>query len=442
MSQEQIDGFREALRLSPNNTPIRLMLTEALLKLQEYKEAESEALTLLANEPHHTKAKFLLATSYYHLDKNSAALIILEELENAMIEDVQYLLLYTRSLLKDQSFGKASQYFQKAKRLDSHLQEDDIEAQLKIPNLEADFSEDYEDEEGGEEDSPFLEKPSVNFDDVGGLENVKKEIDIKIIKPLEHAELYRQYGKKVGGGILLYGPPGCGKSHLARATAGQINAKFLSVGINQVLDMWIGQSEQNLHELFETARRNSPCVLFFDEVDALGASRSDMRQSAGRHLINQFLSEMDGVENNNDGLLILGATNAPWHLDAAFRRPGRFDRIVFVPPPDEAARESILEIKLKGKPLGDVNYKKLASATKEFSGADIEAVVDIAIEEKLTSSFETGIPEPITTKDLTKAAKKHKATTKEWFGTARNYALYSNESGLYDDILTYLKIKK
>lgn len=417
------------------------MLTEALVKLQEYSEAESEALTLLSAESHHTRGRFLLATCYYHLQKNSAALVILEELEDAMIDDVQYLLLYTRSLLKDQSFGKASQYFQKAKRLDSQLIDDDIEAQLKIPNLEADFSDDYEDEEG-EEDSPFLEKPSVNFDDVGGLENVKKEIDIKIIKPLEHAELYRQYGKKVGGGILLYGPPGCGKSHLARATAGQINAKFLSVGINQVLDMWIGQSEQNLHELFETARRNTPCVLFFDEVDALGASRSDMRQSAGRHLINQFLSEMDGVENDNDGLLILGATNAPWHLDAAFRRPGRFDRIVFVPPPDEAARERILEIKLKGKPLGDINYKKLASNTKEFSGADIEAVVDIAIEEKLTSSFETGIPEPITTKDLAKAAKKHKATTKEWFGTARNYALYSNESGLYDDILTYLKIKK
>jgi len=136
----------------------------------------------------------------------------------------------------------------------------------------------------------------------------------------------------------MYGPPGCGKTYVARATAGEIKAGFLSVGINDVLDMWIGNSERNLHELFESARTHKPCVLFFDEVDALGAARSDMRHHAGRQLINQFLAEMDGVKTSNEGVLILAATNAPWHLDPAFRRPGRFDRILFVPPPDAAAR--------------------------------------------------------------------------------------------------------
>jgi SpoVK/Ycf46/Vps4 family AAA+-type ATPase len=239
----------------------------------------------------------------------------------------------------------------------------------------------------------------------------------------------------------MYGPPGCGKTHLARATAGEIRGGFLSVGISDVLDMWIGNSERNLHALFEQARRTTPCVLFFDEVDALGARRSDMRQSAGRQLINQFLSELDGVETSNEGVLVLAATNAPWHLDPAFRRPGRFDRVLFVPPPDQEARAAILRILCKGKPVQDIDYSHLAKKTPEFSGADLKAVVDLAVEDKLKEAMKTGQPLPLTTKDLAASAKRHRPTTQEWFGTARNHALYANEGGLYDDILQYLKIK-
>ncbi|MEL6926542.1 MAG: ATP-binding protein, partial [Bacteroidota bacterium] len=262
------------------------------------------------------------------------------------------------------------------------------------------------------------------------------------IHPLEHPEIYKAYGKKIGGGVLMYGPPGCGKTHLARATAGQINANFISVGINEILDMYIGQSERNLHAIFEKARNLKPCVLFFDEVDALGANRTDMRQSAGRHLINQFLAEMDGVQYSNDGVLILAATNAPWHLDPAFRRPGRFDRIIFVPPPDQEGREAILNIKLKEKPTQDIDYSRLAKKTDEFSGADIEAIIDIAVESKLEQAMASGVPLPLQTNDLEKAIKKHRPTTKEWFNTAKNYALFANDAGLYDDILKYLGIKK
>jgi SpoVK/Ycf46/Vps4 family AAA+-type ATPase len=274
------------------------------------------------------------------------------------------------------------------------------------------------------------------------MNKVKEEIRIKIIQPLLHPELYKAYGKKVGGGILLYGPPGCGKTHLARATAGQINASFISIGIHDVLDMWTGNSEKRLHELFELARRQTPCVLFFDEIDALGASRSDMRHSSGKMLINQFLTEMDGIDSANDGVLILGATNAPWHLDSAFRRPGRFDRIIFVQPPDQEGRDSILRILLNGKPVGNVDYSALAKQTNEFSGADLKAVIDVTIEEKLRESFDKGIPQPINTKDLLSSLKQVKPSTKEWFNTARNYALYANDSGLYDEILDYLKIKR
>ncbi|MBC7450438.1 MAG: ATP-binding protein, partial [Cytophagales bacterium] len=320
------------------------------------------------------------------------------------------------------------------------LTDDELDANLRNANLPGMESDDFVAEV--ERNSLPVERPRITFEDIGGMEQVKEEINIKIIQPLQHAELYKAYGKKTGGGILLYGPPGCGKTHIARATAGQVNAQFMSVGINDILDMWIGGSEKNLHELFEVARRNTPCVLFFDEVDALGASRSDMKQSAGRHLINQFLSEMDGIDTNNDGLLILAATNSPWHLDPAFRRPGRFDRIIFVAPPDEEGRISILKILLKDKPVKDVDFGKVAKETKEYSGADLGALVDQSIEEKLRESFKSGNIEPITTKDLLNAVKKVIPSTKEWFTTARNYALYANEAGLYDDILKYLNIKK
>jgi transitional endoplasmic reticulum ATPase len=207
-----------------------------------------------------------------------------------------------------------------------------------------------------------------------------------------------------------------------------------------VLDMWIGNSERNLHELFEQARRNRPCVLFFDEVDALGASRADMRQSGGRHLINQFLSELDGVTSNNDGVLVLAATNAPWHLDSAFRRPGRFDRILFVPPPDAAARADILRILCRGKPQAAIDFDQVAKKSADFSGADLKSIVDLAIEGKLRQAMQEGVPKPLATADMLAAAKTVKPSTKEWFSTARNYALYSNQGGVYDDILKYLKL--
>ena len=262
---------------------------------------------------------------------------------------------------------------------------------------------------------------------------------MKIIHPLAHPELYKAYGKTAGGGILLYGPPGCGKTHLARATAGEIKAAFLAVGINDILDMWIGQSERNLHEIFEQARRSRPCVLFFDEVDALGANRSDMRHTGRQMLINQFLSEMDGIQANNEGVLVLAATNMPWQVDAAFRRPGRFDRMIFVPPPDASARAAILRILCRGKPVQEIDYDLLSKRTDGYSGADLKGVLDRAVEAKLREAIKDGVPKPLTTRDLTTATAEVKPSTREWFATARNHALFANQGGAYDDILKYLK---
>ncbi len=436
MNDSTINSLREALKYSPDNKHLRLLLAETLLGLNRLEEAEKEFAFLLkiSND---TKIKLGLANVFFKKGSYSACNVILEEIIESGVEDLDVFTLYAKGLLKENAIEKAIKIYQRALAIAPDYFDETLDNELRMKS--SNEAQDVSDEEI---DGRFLQKPTINFSDVGGMESVKREIELKIIKPLQHQELYKAYGKKIGGGILLYGPPGCGKTYIAKATAGQVNAKFINVGLNDILDMWIGNSEKNLHEIFQLARENAPCVLFIDEIDALGASRSDMKQSSGRHLINQFLQELDGIMDSNEGVLVLGATNTPWNLDPAFRRPGRFDRIIFVPPPDEITREAILQLKLKNKPIEKIDYRQISKKIEKFSGADIDAIIDIAIEEKLEAAFIDGIPKPLDTKDLLQAAKKHKASTQEWFMTAKNFAMFANDSGLYDDILQYLKIKK
>jgi transitional endoplasmic reticulum ATPase len=443
---DELQTLREAVQLSPHNIPLRRHLGETLLKRGLAAEAEQEFRDALALAPDDSELKLGLARAFFHQSKASHALVIVEDLTKDADAAGRAHVLHAKLLSGIGEVERAVRQYRRGVEKDPAAADLEFAARLGIGADET-RSETVEGKvRSSWDDDPApaaaeVEHPAVRFADVGGMDAIKEEIRLKIIHPLQHPELYRAYGKAIGGGILLYGPPGCGKTHLARATAGEIQAGFIAVGISDVLDMWIGNSERNLHELFEQARRNTPCVLFFDEVDALGASRSDMRQHAGRMLINQFLSEMDGIKASNEGVLILAATNAPWHLDSAFRRPGRFDRILFVPPPDAAARAAILRLHLRGKPVKDVDLDHLAKKTDGFSGADLRATVDLAVEAKLRQAMKSGVPQPLTTKDLAAAAASQKATTREWFSTARNYALYSNQGGLYDDILTYLKLK-
>jgi ATPases of the AAA+ class len=435
MNDQTINNLREALRHSPDNIPLRLLLADNLLQLNRLPEAEQEYTYILRNSDN-LQAATGLAKVFFRRENYSACNVILEKIIDEGRQDPDILILYAKGLLRENDVAKAIEMYKLALSIAPNATDEELDRELRMTNATPTM------EEIPDTDNRFLEKPSVTFSDVGGMEGLKKEIELKIIKPLQHPELYKAYGKKIGGGILLYGPPGCGKTFLAKATAGQVNARFISVTLNDILDMWVGNSEKNLHGIFELARNNTPCVLFIDEVDALGASRSDMKQSAGRHLINQFLQELDGIGNNNDGVLILGATNTPWNLDPAFRRPGRFDRIIFVPPPDMAGRESIFRLKLQQKPVHNIDYHLLARKTEHFSGADIDAVIDIAIELKLESSFSDDIPKPLETSDLLSAIKKHRPSTQEWFVTAKNFAMFANDAGLYDDVLTYLKMKK
>lgn len=442
-NEEAIKGLRAALDVSPENIPLRIHLAQTLQRYGFFDDAEQEYRQALSLQPENIDVKLGLIQLYSSQNKTGQAIVIAEAMCQKPNPPSQALIAYAKLLFRDGEVQSAVARYKQALEIDPENEDAELSEQLGIGAAYQDsfVQEGRVRESVSANDSVFdaeIEKPEIRFRDVGGMEDTKEEISVKILYPLKHPEMYAAYGKKVGGGILMYGPPGCGKTYLARATAGEIDAGFISVGISDVLDMWSGQSERNLTSLFDQARANAPCVLFFDEVDALGGRRSDMRNGSGRNLINQFLSEMDGVGKSNDGVLVLAATNAPWHVDAAFRRPGRFDRVVFVSPPDAPGLAEVLRIHLEGKPQVSIDHSTIAKKMKGFSGADVKAVVEQAIESKLRDAMKSGIPEPISTKDLLAAAKKMKPTTHEWFSTAKNYATYSNQGGIYDDVLKYL----
>ncbi len=280
----------------------------------------------------------------------------------------------------------------------------------------------------------------VTFEEVVGLADVKRQIRLRIIAPFQNPEIYAAFRREGGGGILLYGPPGCGKTYVARATAGELGARFLSIGIHDVVDKYWGESEKYVHALFEEARKKSPAVLFFDEFDTLGGSRGGSDSRFWRSLIDQLLQEMDGLRGRNRDVLVFAATNMPWDVDAAFRRPGRFDRVLFVPPPDEAARAAMLERfsqKLPGREA--IDLRALSRKTDLFTGADLRAFCERAGERALERSLTTGQVHPVTPTDFDHALRDARSTALEWLATARNYARYSNEGGQYDELTEYLK---
>ena len=287
-----------------------------------------------------------------------------------------------------------------------------------------------------------VEKAGIRLADVGGMTEVKARLEAAVLAPLRNPELLKLYGKSLRGGLLLYGPPGCGKTFIARAVAGEIDARFIAVSLADVLDMYIGQSERNIHSLFEVARANAPCVVFLDEVDAIGQKRSQMRNSAARGSVNQLLTEMDGMAGANDGVYVLGATNHPWDVDTALRRPGRFDRMVLVLPPDEPARDAILRYHLKNRPIAGINTARLAKQTEGYSGADLAYVCENAAERALLDSARTGTVRMIGQADLEAAVRDVRPSIGPWLETARNVAEFANEGGIYDDLLRYLRRRR
>lgn len=286
---------------------------------------------------------------------------------------------------------------------------------------------------GGPKKIPPTEKPKINFNDVGGLKDVKEQIKMAIVYPFKHPEMWERWGKKAGEGILFYGPPGCGKTFIAKAAAGESEASFISVKISDILGSYVGESERNLRSAFESANENKPCILFFDEIDGIGGKRGDSQHS--NSLVGEMLMDMDGIEKTND-LLILAATNAPWAVDPALRRPGRFTKLILIPPPDCAAREEIFKIRLKNKPFEtDLDIMKLASMTDGYSSADIKQLCEVAADIPLNEELEGKKPRKMGLEDFKSAIKKFNPSLIPWFRQASYQIAKSGEQDIFKELL-------
>lgn len=439
-SEENIAAIRAALDIAPDNIPLRLHLAKLLQEHLRNDEAHQEFQTALRQ----------LKSAIIQRPADADLYRLMADAQQALGDEAGAMSSFGISVALQPYVGHTGHTGHlRGDSPDTASSAEDPEAQNQLEKelgqlgplerlaMGRDDSGDMEPQE------ELAEKPKIKFADVGGMEEIKEQIRMSIVYPFQHPEMFAAYGRRAGGGLLLFGPPGCGKTYIARATAGEVGAAFIHVGISDVLDMWHGESERKLHAIFEAARRLRPTILFFDELEALGGNRLDMRQHFQRTLVNQFLSEMDGMEGDNSEILVIGATNSPWHVEPALRRPGRFEHIIFVPPPDQEARREILRLHLAGKPAAeDVEVPRLARDTEGFSGADLRSVVDAASDQALQDAMRSGKVVPFSTNLLLAALRKTRPSTLEWLSTARNYAIYSNEGGLYDEVAAYLKKRK
>lgn len=283
-----------------------------------------------------------------------------------------------------------------------------------------------------------IARPELTLDDVAGMEDAKQRLRLGFLEPLRNEELREAFGQALKSSLLLWGPPGCGKTYLAKALAGELGLFFIHVGIADMLDMWIGSSERNVSQIFDEARHMSPTVLFIDELDALGHKRAHLQTSGTRNVVNQLLLELDGAVTNNEGILVLGATNQPWDIDPALLRPGRFDRQVLVLPPDQAAREAILAHHLRRAPVEQLDLTSIARRTEGYSGADLSQVCSRAVEFALHASVSAGSTKPVNSEDLERALADTAATTDGWFRLAENYVQFADDGGQYDELAQYI----
>lgn len=278
------------------------------------------------------------------------------------------------------------------------------------------------------------EKPDIAFNDIGGLDNVKEEMKKAIIYPFTHKKLYEYYNQKSGGGVLLYGPPGCGKTMMAKAAANECNADFINVETSTIMSKWVGESEKSIKQIFTVARECEKAIVFFDEFDAVAGRRGEIEDYAKR-IVNELLQQLDGMDKN-DNILVLAATNEPWAIDPALRRPGRFKKLIFIPPPDLEARRAIFKIYLNKLPIeSDVVTENLAQNTDGYSGADIRAICDDAAEIPLQEALEGKEARKISIEDFRFVIENRQSSIIPWQRMAIAHVKKSGEEDIFKDLM-------
>ena len=439
-----LDSLRKAVEALPEDVPLRLHLATMLLQAGQRDEAVRQIGAVLQRDPGNARALGLLQ------DLNGAGPAPAgaagqPPADPGVISAERTGLPVPPPLAAaepDADPGPPAGEAGKASHYDWSQAEDELRDVLPAMFVGDGDAEDSASAGIDEADAYDAEHAGLTLADVAGMTEVKQRLEAAFLAPMRNPDLRRLYGKSLRGGLLLYGPPGCGKTFIARAVAGELGASFISVSFADIIDMFVGQSERNIHELFEVARRNAPCVLFLDEVDAIGQKRSQLRHTPMRSAVNQLLLELDDVSGNNEGVFLLAATNHPWDVDSALRRPGRFDRTLLVLPPDASAREGVFRYHLKDRPVAGIDLAKLARSTEGYSGADIAHICETAAERALMDSVRRGEPRMIGTPDLEAAIAEVKPSLGAWFDVARNVALFANEGGTYDDLAAYLRKRR
>lgn len=422
-SDALLASLAAAVEQAPDDLPLRLHLARQLVDAGRQPEAVAQCAVALQQQPDHDGARLLMMAALGGAATPAAqpaTTLPAREPEPPAGQDAA-------SPSTQGPAGEASSFWRQAEG-----QFEDV-----VPPMFVDGHDDPGDAPAWE-----VERPTTTLADVGGLENVKTRLEAAFLAPLRNPELQRLYGKSLRGGLLLYGPPGCGKTFLAKAVAGELGAKFINIGIADVLDMYIGNSEGNLRDIFQLARRSAPCVLFLDELDALGQKRSMTRSSAMRTTVNQLLTELDGAVDSNEGVFVLAATNQPWDIDPALRRPGRLDRTLLVLPPDDTARRAIFAHHLKGRPIASIDLARCAAATDGLSGADIAYACEGAAELALLDSIRSGQPRLINQADVDASLAEITPSITPWLQSARTVVQYGTDDGTFKELRTYLKKRR
>lgn len=423
MNAAAIDGLLAALEKLPENVPLRLNVSKLLIQAGRYAEAIDHLTVLLTIDAGNAETVKLLVDA-------SAG-------------------LSTQGQTMDGSpASSAAAHAQAVSDFDWHQAEQDLGPSLPAPFVEDDPAGTPRVLSGSDGDTAEalfdVDRPVVTLADVGGLEDVKTRLNESFLEPMRNPEVAKAFGKSLRGGLLLYGPPGCGKTFIARAVAGELGASFMTATMTDILDKYIGETEKNLHEIFQAARRAAPSVLFLDEIDSVATKRSTLSGGAAwmRQTVNQLLLELDSMDAQNDGLFVLAATNHPWDIDTALLRPGRLDRMLLVLPPDKPAREAILKHHFSSRPIAGIDVKKIAARTEDFSGADLEHVVTSAAEKAMMESLRKGSVQAISMSHVNEALKEIRPSTRTWLQTARNVVEFSNSNGSYDELGHYLRARK